>query len=165
MRHAGLPVKLRVDGDAVPLAPGVDASAYRIVQEALTNALKHAGDAATAVRAALRRRGDALEVLDDGRGAPQAARAGHGLIGMRERVELSAASCTPGRGRRRLRRARAAAARGRRVIRVLIADDQALVRAGLRMILEAQADLEVVGEAEDGRAALDRVASGGRTSS
>ncbi len=42
------------------------------------------------------------------------------------------------------------------MIRILIADDQALVRAGLRMILEAQPDLEVVGEAEDGRAALDR---------
>ena len=48
VRHAGLPVELRVDGEPSRLAPGVDASAYRVIQEALTNALKHGGDAATA---------------------------------------------------------------------------------------------------------------------
>jgi signal transduction histidine kinase len=90
MRDAGLPVELTIEGDRRPLAPGVDLSAYRIVQEALTNALKHAG-AATA-RVAVRFRTDEveLEVVDDGRGPGGAngGRGGHGLVGMGERVAL-----------------------------------------------------------------------------
>jgi signal transduction histidine kinase len=89
VREAGLPVELRVEGEQVQLPPGVDLSAYRIVQEALTNALKHAGAARAEI---VVRFGDAaleLEILDDGPGAgPAANGGGHGLIGMRERAGL-----------------------------------------------------------------------------
>jgi signal transduction histidine kinase len=88
-RAAGLPIELSVEGDPRPLPLGVDLSAYRIVQEALTNVIKHAGPAR--VRVALRHLEHALEidVLDNGRGNVGAARpAGHGLVGMRERVAL-----------------------------------------------------------------------------
>jgi signal transduction histidine kinase len=88
-RAAGLPIELSVEGDPRPLPVGVDLSAYRIVQEALTNVIKHAGPAR--VRVALRHGEHSLEieVLDNGRGNVGAARpAGHGLVGMRERVAL-----------------------------------------------------------------------------
>ncbi|TMD94395.1 MAG: sensor histidine kinase [Chloroflexi bacterium] len=87
-RGAGLPVELRVEGTARPLPPGVDLSAYRIVQEALTNTLRHAGP--TEARVLLRYRPDALEVRvsDSGRGSAAPPSGGHGLIGMRERVAL-----------------------------------------------------------------------------
>jgi len=97
-RQAGLPVELSVEGTARPLPPGVDLSAYRIVQEALTNTLRHAGP--TNARVLLRYRPDALEVrvLDGGRGSAAAAPAagGHGLVGMRERVALFGGELTAG---------------------------------------------------------------------
>jgi signal transduction histidine kinase len=85
-RAAGLPVQLRVTGDVRPLPAPVDLSGYRLVQEALTNALKHAGPARAAVL--LDYGPDALrvEVIDDGRGGPFVE--GHGLHGMRERALL-----------------------------------------------------------------------------
>jgi signal transduction histidine kinase len=88
VRAAGLPVELTVEGEPRRLPPGIDRSAYRIVQEGLTNTLKHAGPAHASVRL---RYGDSaleLEVLDDGRGAEGASRGGFGLLGMRERAEL-----------------------------------------------------------------------------
>jgi signal transduction histidine kinase len=89
LREAGLPVELHVDGERRELPVGIDLSAYRIVQEALTNALKHAGDAHATVR--VRYGADALEleISDDGEGASDTAGSGgHGLVGMRERVAL-----------------------------------------------------------------------------
>lgn len=86
---AGLPVEVEVSGDERELPPGVDLSVYRIVQEALTNTLKHAGPARATVQ--LRYDPDHLHVrvVDDGRGAAAADDGqGHGLVGMRERVEL-----------------------------------------------------------------------------
>ncbi|MGH3016291.1 MAG: sensor histidine kinase, partial [Gaiellaceae bacterium] len=68
VREAGLPVELRVEGEAKPLPPGVDLSAYRIVQEALTNALKHAGPASAQVVVRYRPEEIELEISDDGRG-------------------------------------------------------------------------------------------------
>ena len=91
-RDAGLPVRLDVVGDERDLPPGVDLSAYRIVQEALTNALKHAGPASAAVTVRYAADGVEVEVRDDGRGAAAGADrpdgTGHGLVGMRERVDL-----------------------------------------------------------------------------
>lgn len=86
--RAGLPVQLQVDGVPVDLPPGIDISAYRIVQEGLTNALKHAHAEHAAV--ALRYGPDHLgiEVRDDGRGRVTGDGRGHGLIGVRERVKL-----------------------------------------------------------------------------
>jgi signal transduction histidine kinase len=91
-REAGLPVTLEIEGFPRTLAPGVDLSAYRIVQEALTNTMKHAGPAHAEVR--LCYGGEFLEVIitDDGRGADgehaTGANGGHGLVGMQERVSL-----------------------------------------------------------------------------
>jgi signal transduction histidine kinase len=87
-RQAGLPVELTVAGDAVRLPPGADLSAYRIVQEALTNARKHGGGRAAI---ALRYSPDELviEVVNDGgAGERNGAGGGHGLVGMRERAAL-----------------------------------------------------------------------------
>ena len=86
--ESGLPVELSIEGEAKPLPPGVDLSAYRIMQEALTNTLKHAGS--THARMAVRYRDDEieLEVVDDGTGTGEGGGSGHGLIGMRERAAL-----------------------------------------------------------------------------
>ena len=88
---AGLAVRLRVEGTPLQLPAGVDLSAYRIVQEALTNVVKHAGPAHAQVTIGYRDQEVTVEVIDDGRGAVTPAGdgrmgTGHGLIGMRERV-------------------------------------------------------------------------------
>jgi signal transduction histidine kinase len=89
-RDAGLEATLRVTGDRRPLAAAIDLSAYRIVQEAITNVLKHAN--ASRVEVILDYRPDALAltISDNGSGATETAGAstGHGLIGMRERIEM-----------------------------------------------------------------------------
>jgi signal transduction histidine kinase len=90
---AGLGVRLKVEGTPSPLPAGIDLSAYRIVQEALTNVVKHAGPARAQVTIRYRDREVVVEVTDDGRGvtAPTGngrARVGHGLIGMTERVQV-----------------------------------------------------------------------------
>lgn len=85
----GLRVDLAIDGSPAPVSPGVDISSYRIVQEALTNSLKHAHAQRAEVR--VRYDGDAveIEVMDDGAARPPALNGGgHGLAGMRERVAL-----------------------------------------------------------------------------
>jgi signal transduction histidine kinase len=90
--EAGVNVELEIEGAPRPLPAGVDLSAYRIVQEALTNVLKHAGGAARAcVQVRYRPESVEVEVFDDGRGVaadPASNGEGHGLVGMRERVAL-----------------------------------------------------------------------------
>ena len=88
MREAGLPVDLSVEGEPIELSPGVDLSAYRIVQEALTNALKHAGPATARVVVRYGKDDLELEIADTGPGAAASDGEGHGLVGMRERVSL-----------------------------------------------------------------------------
>ena len=90
VRCSGLDVDLRLEGRARPLAPGLDLSAYRIVQEALTNAVRHADAHRLTVAVRYHDEVVELEVADDGRGpaADVAASGGHGLVGMRERVAL-----------------------------------------------------------------------------
>ncbi len=95
VRAAGLPVELEVIGEPLQLAPGVDLTAYRILQEALTNAIKHAGPTTARLRVLYSADAVEVEVLDDGRGGP-ANGAGHGLVGMRERVELYRGSLDAG---------------------------------------------------------------------
>jgi len=86
--RTGLPVRLHVDGDPFPLPRAIDLSAYRIVQEGLTNTLKHAR--ASQADVTVRYRPDELEVevADDGAGAATSDGLGHGLVGMRERVKI-----------------------------------------------------------------------------
>jgi signal transduction histidine kinase len=86
---AGLDVSLTIDDGQIDLPARVDLSAYRIVQEALTNALKHAGPGARAeVRLHTDSRGVDIEVLDNGRGVTILTGSGHGIVGMRERALL-----------------------------------------------------------------------------
>jgi signal transduction histidine kinase len=87
-RQAGLSVELAVDGNRAELPPGVDLAAYRVVQEALTNALKHAGPTHAQVTVRFGRKALDLEIRNDGRVASNGDRGGHGLVGMRERVGL-----------------------------------------------------------------------------
>ena len=89
VREAGLPVELRIDGERRDLPVGIELSAYRIVQEALTNALKHAGRAHACVSVRYGPDSLELEIADDGAGAQtDVPSGGHGLVGIRERVTL-----------------------------------------------------------------------------
>jgi signal transduction histidine kinase len=87
MRLAGLPVEVELEGNPRPLPIGVDLSVYRIAQEALTNALKHAGPARARLVLRYRESEVELEVVDDGSSSANGD-GGHGLIGMRERVAV-----------------------------------------------------------------------------
>jgi len=94
VREAGLPVTLRIEGAQRPLPAVLDLSAYRIVQEALTNTIKHAGPARAEVTVRYEDGQVALEITDTGRGpdggpgAISGRGTGHGLVGMRERTAM-----------------------------------------------------------------------------
>lgn len=107
VRDAGLTVDVHVEGPPRPLPPGVDLAAYRIVQEALTNVVRHAGPATAEVHIRYNRHAVDVEVTDDGSrraSNPDAAATGcgHGLVGMRERAAVYGGSldagAIPGRG-------------------------------------------------------------------
>ena len=136
----------------------VAAAGYRIVQEALTNVARHAGARRERARAphAPRRRGRGRGARRRPRRRRPACGAGGGLIGhARARRARSAGASRPAARPSGGFRVRAVAARGPRVDRAsLLADDQALVRAGLRALLDAEDDIEVVGEAGDGDEAV-----------
>jgi len=88
-RDAGLDVRLRTDGEPRPLPSGVELAAFRIIQEALTNTMKHAGPARAEVRIAYGPDALTVVVADDGRGAAfERGPGGHGIAGMRERVTV-----------------------------------------------------------------------------
>ena len=96
--EAGLPVDLRIEGERRDLPAGIELSAYRIVQEALTNALKHAGDARATVHVRFGPDSLELEIVDDGAGSgARTLGGGHGLVGMRERVALYGGCLDAGR--------------------------------------------------------------------
>ena len=95
--RAGLPVTLHVEGEAIPLPRAIDLSAYRIVQEGLTNALKHAR--ANRADVTLRYAPDelAIEIRDDGAGSAAGSNGpGYGLVGVRERVKIYGGTMTSG---------------------------------------------------------------------
>jgi signal transduction histidine kinase len=102
VRDSGLDVSVRVDGTAQPLPAALDLSAYRIVQEALTNTLKHARARHAAIAITYGTGELGVEIRDDGAGAVPNGDGGHGLIGMRERVNAFGGSLTttssPGAG-------------------------------------------------------------------
>ncbi len=87
-RAAGLSVDVRVEGTPLALSAGLELSAYRIIQEGLTNAIKHAGDSRAAVTVRYVPDALELEVIDDGSGNGAGGGTGHGLVGIRERVGL-----------------------------------------------------------------------------
>jgi len=95
INEAGVPVDLRVEGEPRRLSPGVDLSAYRIAQEALTNVVRHAAPAAAELTVRYRPADVVIEVTDDGRSRPRPGSArptrdgpGHGIAGMRERAAV-----------------------------------------------------------------------------
>ena len=96
VRRTGLTVNVHVEGEPVPLPAALDLSAYRVVQEGLTNVLKHAQ--ANRAEVVVRYRADTLEleVRDDGRGSSALDGGGHGLVGLRERVKIYAGSMDAG---------------------------------------------------------------------
>jgi signal transduction histidine kinase len=96
IERAGLPVELHLAGDAVPLPRGIDLSAYRIIQEGLTNALKHAHAPDANVTVRYRPDGLEIEVRDNGQGASANDGLGHGLVGIRERVKIYGGEMTAG---------------------------------------------------------------------
>jgi signal transduction histidine kinase len=97
VRAAGLAVRLHRHGEPVALPPGLDLSAYRILQEGLTNALKHAHATQARVDVRYETADLRLEVSDNGRGGPSSqAGLGHGLVGIRERVKIYGGEMTAG---------------------------------------------------------------------
>ena len=94
--RAGLPVRLHVDGDPFPLPRSIDLSAYRIVQEGLTNALKHAHASNAFVTFHYAPDELQIEVRDDGEGRSTNDGLGHGLVGIRERVKIYGGEMTAG---------------------------------------------------------------------
>ena len=136
---------------------------YRIAQESLTNVARHA-EASEVLLSLERGNGSVvLRVLDNGQGfAPDHAEGG-GLRGIRERALIvgGAAAIKPGSRRRRRGAARGPSGDNLSVpiplvTRILVADDHALVRDGLRHVIDAEPDLEVVAEAADGAEAIER---------
>jgi signal transduction histidine kinase len=87
-RAAGTDVRLHVEGDPIALPPGVDLTAYRVVQEALTNARRHAPGAAVDVDIHYGAEAVRVSVRDDGPGPSGTGDGGHGLVGMHERVAM-----------------------------------------------------------------------------
>jgi signal transduction histidine kinase len=85
-RSSGLPTTYSVLGDRCPLPPAVEQAAYRVVQEALTNVTRHAGEASASVQIAYDAGTLTIRVEDDGAGSQQPPVPGYGLVGMRERV-------------------------------------------------------------------------------
>jgi signal transduction histidine kinase len=102
-RASGLPVQIRIEGVQRPLSPALDLVSFRVVQEALTNAIKHAGPARARVRVTFTTEGLELEITDTG-GAEVRTRSGaepvgHGLVGMQERLTLYGGQLETGRRR------------------------------------------------------------------
>jgi signal transduction histidine kinase len=98
IRRAGVPVDVTIGGEPRPLSSGTDLSAYRIVQEALTNVMKHAGDAAVRIEIRYAPDGLHLTIDDDGRGlsAQPNEDGGFGLVGMRERAAVVSGNVATG---------------------------------------------------------------------
>ena len=164
VRGTGLDVSVRRVGVPFEVSGAAGLTVYRVVQEALTNALKHAEAAhSVEVELAFADPDVAVRVTDDGRcagatpaGAPGG---GHGLAGMAERATAFGGTLTAGPRPAGGWEVEAAAARLQGAgtgmsIRVVLADDQALLRKGFRMILEAEEGVEIVGEAPDGAEAV-----------
>ena len=161
VQDAGLQVWINVDGQRGPVPPGIDLSAYRIIQEALTNVMKHAAASSANVTISYRPDSVTVEVTDQVPGRPRAPAVRQDRLGAWHHRHARAR-----RGVRRGVRRRSRGGRplprpgllpdhgGDQLIRVVVADDQALVRGGFRVLVDSAPDLAVVGEASDGTEAV-----------
>ena len=138
----------------------VQLAIYRIVQESLTNVLRHSGATRASVDVGIEEGSYVITVDDNGSGF-EGTESGRGLLGIRERAELLGGTLDDrSLAVRGSRSGRADPGQGgfsvneRRSIRVALADDQQLIRAGFRSLLEAEPDIEVVGEAGTGTEAV-----------
>ena len=165
VEQAGTTVTMAVEGTPRPLPPGVELSAYRILQEALSNALRHAPGSQVQVELGYRpARLDLRVVNGPARSAPiPSPGAGHGVLGMKERAAMLGGELTaeprPDGGFAVTAVLPLPDGQDDMSVRVLVADDQALIREGLLVLLRAQEGIEVVGEAVDGRDAVDKAAA------
>ena len=161
-RRAGIGVSLEVGGDLPELDAQVELAVYRIAQEALTNAARHAAARRSASRwcrwprtstCACQTTASAWTAASRGRAARDARTRGLDRSDARNEAERGrrrrGLAASPGRGGRRMT---GAPGHG---IRILLADDHAVVRRGLRMVLETEPDMRVVCEADDGLEAVD----------
>ena len=159
---AGVRVHVTWRGERRPLPPEIELSAFRIIQESVTNVVRHSGARTCRVAVGYEPEGVTIEVVDDGddglggpgrpRFSAAAGGSGFGLLGMRERVTLLSGQFSAG------------PAPGGRIpgdgeapgmsVRVLLVDDQPLMLVGLAILIGDTDDLEVVGEAGDGREAV-----------
>ena len=159
-KQGRLTVDLSIEGPPRVLPPTLDASAYRIIQEALTNTRKHSRATSAVVRVHYGAATLDVDVVDDGNGQPEiASDAGGRPWSHRDaRTDNTARRptvCRPTtRGRVRRPCHLPAEPCARMTIAVVLVDDQAMVRAGFRMILDAHDDIDVVGEASDGDQAV-----------
>ncbi len=159
-RPGGVSVEITTSGQLGGLPAAVEVATYRIVVEAVTNAIRHGGCSRVEVTLDSNAERLLLVVCDDGRGLPDPVLPGVGLTSMRERAEELGGWCrvVPGRGGR-VSRPSCGWARGADVgerLRVVVADDHPVFRQGLRMLLE-DLGVEVVAEAEDGDGAVAAV--------
>lgn len=140
-----------------PLPPAIEQDVYRVAQEAIENAARHAKAKTVSVTLIQTSGRLTLTVRDNGRGFDLSTpSAGYSLRGMRERAEMlgGTLNVTSAVGRDNCR----IDLSGERIIRVLICDDQDLVCEGLRAILEASSEIQVAGVAHDGAEAVELVA-------
>ncbi len=150
-RSTGLPATVTISGTQRDLPAEVDRAAYRIVQEALTNVSRHAGGAAAAVRIDYADGELVVRIDDDGEADPDAPPVpGTGLLGMRERVAALGGRSAPSPAPAAASPCAPNCPWESGVIRVLLVDDQALIRGGFRALLEIEDGIEVVAEAANG---------------
>ena len=170
VRASGTPVDLHMSGVDRPLSPALELTVYRVVQEALTNVVKHAPQAHATVDLAVCDHEIRLAVTDDGPATETTPEQhqGLGIVGMRERIaafggQLTAEPIAAWRPAHRrvpdrpgLPGDRPGPDRGRRVTTtVLVVDDQALLRTAFSSLIAAEDDLDVAGQAADGRQAVE----------
>jgi len=155
-QDAGVRVEVEWLGSREPLPADIDLSAFRIIQEAVTNVVRHAGTDRCLVWIDHQDGYLLIEVTDSGHSVSTTG-TGYGITGMREHAALLGGDFSAGprpSGGFRVRRPAAGIRAGPVTVQVILADDQPLIRAGLRRLIEQNPDIDVAGEAGTGSEAV-----------